>query len=234
MVTAIATIASAVASAATSTSTSRPDAGEQGECRLLGPFALIVQLALGGLALMSLVYKRWRERPQRPLKIWFFDVSKQVFGSVLVHIANVFMSMLTSGRLSIKLDPATVQTAQRLMARGDGGDDYAPNPCSFYLLNLAIDVRRFPCVAPEIPVLMFVVDHSRHSHPDHPAPDMYRSGLAYKARSASGVDTIWQLWQPAERMVVAQAVTYILLRTLRHEGVRIDNILGPALDLPRG
>ncbi|KAH8675611.1 vacuolar membrane protein-domain-containing protein [Xylariales sp. PMI_506] len=113
-----------------------PDGGS-GECRLLGPFALIVQLALGGLALLSLVYKRWRERPQRPLKIWFFDASKQVFGSVLVHMANVFMSMLTSGRFSIKLDPTTIQAASRLMRRDD--DAYTPNPCSFYLLNLAID-----------------------------------------------------------------------------------------------
>jgi len=111
-----------------------------GECRLLGPFALIVQLALGGLALLSLVYKRWRERPQRPMKIWFFDVSKQVVGSVLVHIANVFMSMLTSGKVSIKLDAGAVAAGQRLLMRRD---DYVPNPCSFYLLNLAIDVS-FP------------------------------------------------------------------------------------------
>ena len=117
-----------------------------GECRLLGPFALIVQLALGGLALLSLVYKRWRERPQRPLKIWSFDVSKQVVGSVLVHIANVFMSMLTSGKVSIKLDPGAVATGQRMLMRRD---DYIPNPCSFYLLNLAIDVCfSFPPLRP--------------------------------------------------------------------------------------
>ncbi|KAH6998282.1 vacuolar membrane protein-domain-containing protein [Ilyonectria sp. MPI-CAGE-AT-0026] len=103
-----------------------------GDCQLLGSFALIVQAALGGLALMSLVFKRWRERPQRPLKIWFFDVSKQVFGSVLVHMANIFMSMLTSGRFSVQVDPSA-----RNAARGD--DDYTPNPCSFYLLNLGID-----------------------------------------------------------------------------------------------
>jgi len=34
-----------------------------GECKLLGPFALLVQGALGALALSSLVYKRWRETP---------------------------------------------------------------------------------------------------------------------------------------------------------------------------
>lgn len=111
---------------------------QSGECELMGSFALLVQAALGGLALTSLVYKRWRERPQRPLKIWFFDASKQVFGSVLVHIANVFMSILTSGRLDIKMmEPPP--PPYRIMIR----DDYVPNPCSFYLLNLGIDVSFF-------------------------------------------------------------------------------------------
>ncbi|KAL1884269.1 hypothetical protein VTK73DRAFT_3253 [Phialemonium thermophilum] len=121
-----------------------PPEEDVGECSLLGPFALLVQLALGGLALLSLVYKRWRERPQRPVKIWFFDVSKQVFGSVLVHVANVFMSLLTSGKFSIRPDPIPVGHAVRrvvgvLLARMEDSDAYMPNPCSFYLLNLAID-----------------------------------------------------------------------------------------------
>ncbi|KAI1177513.1 vacuolar membrane protein-domain-containing protein [Nemania sp. FL0916] len=138
-------IAAAVTSAAVTSDGKSPEGpgaggpgggGGEGECSLLGSFALLVQLALGGLALLSLVYKRWRERPQRPLKIWFFDVSKQVFGSVLVHIANIFMSMLTSGRFSMQASPSTVQTAARLFRRDV---PYVPNPCSFYLLNLAID-----------------------------------------------------------------------------------------------
>ena len=104
----------------TSLPTPHPDPGsptaaaanqKPAECSLLGSFAILVQLALGALALMSLVYKRWRERPQRPVKIWFFDVSKQVFGSVLVHAANVFMSLLTSGRFSIEVDAEVVSTA---------------------------------------------------------------------------------------------------------------------------
>jgi hypothetical protein len=112
-----------------------PHEPPNGECKLLGSFALIVQAALGGLALMALVYKRWRERPQRPLKIWAFDVSKQVVGSILVHIANLLMSMLSSGQFSIKVSPG--QVARRAVG-ADG--HYQPNPCSFYLLNLAIDV----------------------------------------------------------------------------------------------
>ena len=97
-------------------------ASDSGECRLLGPFALFIQGALGFLALLSLVYKRWRERPQRPVKIWAFDASKQVVGSALLHIANLFMSMVSSGELKPK------------------AGDFEANPCSFYLLNLAIDV----------------------------------------------------------------------------------------------
>lgn len=140
-------VAEATSTAAAAMASGSPKDDERGECRLLGPFALFVQLALGGLALMSLVYKRWRERPQRPLKIWFFDASKQVFGSVLVHMANVFMSMLTSGRFSVSVEPAAISTAAVLVRRfassaGDG-DEYTPNPCSFYLLNLAIDVSWF-------------------------------------------------------------------------------------------
>lgn len=95
---------------------------ENGECKLLGPFALFVQGALGIIALLSLVFKRWRERPQRPVKIWAFDASKQVVGSALLHIANLFMSTLSSRGLTMK------------------ADSYHANPCSFYLLNLAIDV----------------------------------------------------------------------------------------------
>ena len=143
-------ILATAAAAALVTATSLPNAGDDddddddytGECRLMGSFALIVQAALGGLALLSLVYKRWRERPQRPVKIWFFDVSKQVFGSVLVHIANVFMSMLTSGRFSLQTAETPMGPMERMLLRRD--EDYSPNPCSFYLLNLGIDVS---CIA---------------------------------------------------------------------------------------
>ena len=104
-----------------------PDNGdeENGECRLLGPFSILVQAALGALALLSLVFKRWRERPQRPLKVWGFDVSKQVFGSAMLHLANLLMSMFSAGQLEIQ-------------------STYKPNPCSFYLLNLGIDVSWNP------------------------------------------------------------------------------------------
>lgn len=183
----------AIVTAATTMAGPEDDHGGEGECRLLGPFALFVQLALGGLALLSLVYKRWRERPQRPMKIWFFDVSKQVFGSVLVHIANVFMSMLTSGRFSIKLDPAAVQAAGRLLRRDE--DSYVPNPCSFYLLNLAIDVSLLPYLCHEIGSTEpnSETDYSRHSDSHPPAPRRHCSGSLYTMGKAAGVNSVWQL-----------------------------------------
>ncbi|KAI9048341.1 hypothetical protein LZ554_008133 [Drepanopeziza brunnea f. sp. 'monogermtubi'] len=127
----------AAVAASSSTSSPHDDAPKNGECELLGPFAILVQGSLGLCALTALVYKRYRERPQRPLKIWFFDVSKQVVGSVLVHIANLLMSMLSSGQFSIKVDATAVAAARRMVDDDEG--QYSPNPCSFYLLNLAID-----------------------------------------------------------------------------------------------
>ncbi|PKX98523.1 STIMATE family protein [Aspergillus novofumigatus IBT 16806] len=108
------------------------DGEDNGECRLLGPFSILVQAALGSLALLSLVYKRWRERPQRPVKVWAFDVSKQVFGSAMLHLANLLMSMFSAGQFEIT-------------------SKYRPNPCSFYLLNLGIDTTL------GIPILIFIL-----------------------------------------------------------------------------
>lgn len=142
-----ASVASSIGiAAAISSGLAQPVEPDNGECRLLGPFAIFVQGALGLLALLSLVFKRYRERPQRPLKIWFFDVSKQVVGSVLVHIANLLMSMLSSGQFSIKVNPASIEAraVAELVGRVvDSKGKYQPNPCSFYLLNLAIDVSIF-------------------------------------------------------------------------------------------
>ena len=128
-VSAIATATSIIAAlSATPTGKGSGSDDENGECQLLGPFAIFIQAALGGLALLSLVFKRWRERPQRPVKIWAFDVSKQVVGSILLHLANLLMSILSSGQLTVS---------------PSNSNGYKANPCSFYLLNLAIDVSAF-------------------------------------------------------------------------------------------
>ncbi|EXJ76386.1 uncharacterized protein A1O5_00894 [Cladophialophora psammophila CBS 110553] len=105
-----------------------------GECKLLGPFAILVQGALGALALLSLVFKRWRERPQRPIKVWSFDVSKQVVGSILLHLLNLLMSLFSSGQIGEGVVNAAASTVG-----SETTAEYQPNPCSFYLLNLGID-----------------------------------------------------------------------------------------------
>lgn len=120
---------------------------QEGECHLLGPFALFVQGALGIVAVLSLVLKRWRETPRRPWKIWFFDVSKQVLGAMLIHVLNLFMSMLGAGDLA--------SAAQKVVTPSDEDDGgrRLPNPCSYYLLNLGIDVSSVtPRVRPNMPV----------------------------------------------------------------------------------
>ncbi|KAJ3516143.1 hypothetical protein NLJ89_g1303 [Agrocybe chaxingu] len=83
-------------------------------CQLLGPTALVVQGLMGILVILSLVYKRHRETPKRPWRIWLFDVSKQVVGQLFVHGANLLVSGLASHHTS-------------------------SNACVSYFLNILID-----------------------------------------------------------------------------------------------
>ncbi|KAF2877789.1 FK506-binding protein 2 precursor [Massariosphaeria phaeospora] len=152
----------------TSGKASPMDNEDSGECHLLGPYALLVQAALGLLAVSSLVVKRLRESPRRPFKIWFFDVSKQVFGSVLLHLANILMSMLSSGALDV-----AAKTKATPHAAGADEDGNEPNPCSFYLLNLAIDTT----LGIPVLVLLLKVLHRAFAHtPMANPPESIRSG----------------------------------------------------------
>ena len=87
---------------------------------------------MGVLVILSLVYKRHRETPKRPWRIWCvstlhvyrvshpqghgrsFDVSKQVIGQMFVHGVNVLISDVV----------AHLSTT---------------NPCVLYFLNILID-----------------------------------------------------------------------------------------------
>ena len=63
------------------------------DCVLLsGGFAGFVQIVLGLIALSGLVYKRHREHPKRPVKVWALDVSKQCFGGLLAHGLNIVIA----------------------------------------------------------------------------------------------------------------------------------------------
>lgn len=88
------------------------------QCQLLGPLALAIQASMGGLAILSLVLKRSYENPPRPWWIWFFDVSKQVFGALGLHMINLLLSILSSQ---------------------SNEPDVDNNPCTWYFLNLLFD-----------------------------------------------------------------------------------------------
>lgn len=65
------------------------------ECRLLqGVYALVAQALLVGIVMLSLAFKRYRERPQRPLLVWAMDVSKQVVSSGAAHVGGLAFSIL--------------------------------------------------------------------------------------------------------------------------------------------
>ncbi|KAH8118640.1 vacuolar membrane protein-domain-containing protein [Phellopilus nigrolimitatus] len=87
---------------------------DERKCRLLGPTALVVQALMGVFVILSLVFKRNREKPKRPWKIWMFDVSKQIAGQMFVHGVNVLISDL-------------------------GAHHASGNPCALYFLNILID-----------------------------------------------------------------------------------------------
>ncbi|KDR84044.1 hypothetical protein GALMADRAFT_55406 [Galerina marginata CBS 339.88] len=87
---------------------------DQPSCQLLGRTALIVQGLMGLFVILSLVFKRHRETPKRPWRIWLFDVSKQIVGQLFVHGANLFVSDLASNHSS-------------------------SNACVSYFLNILID-----------------------------------------------------------------------------------------------
>ncbi|KAI8974948.1 vacuolar membrane protein-domain-containing protein [Pilobolus umbonatus] len=87
-------------------------------CKLLDSFAIFVQILLACLAFSTLIIKRQREKPQRPLLIWSLDVSKQVIGGIVVHTLNLLASHIF-GR-SLEGEPSS-------------------NPCVWYFLNIFID-----------------------------------------------------------------------------------------------
>lgn len=68
---------------------------EHAECKVIsGSFALLVQAFLAVMVLATLLFKRWRESPQRTLTIWFMDSSKQGFAMGLQHFINIALAVL--------------------------------------------------------------------------------------------------------------------------------------------
>ncbi|KAG2237341.1 hypothetical protein INT48_009074 [Thamnidium elegans] len=86
-------------------------------CELMDGFAIFIQLSLCFTALLTLIYKRSTETPQRPLQIWALDVSKQFIGAGMIHCINICISYAAS----------------------KPGQGPPTNLCTWYFLNVAID-----------------------------------------------------------------------------------------------
>ena len=89
------------------------------ECRLLGGlFSYAIQLFLGVIAVLTLLYKRlYCELPKRPFDIWLLDISKQVIASILIHLWNIGLSILFAS-----LNSANIA-----------------DECVFYFMNFVMD-----------------------------------------------------------------------------------------------
>ncbi|KAI9244626.1 vacuolar membrane protein-domain-containing protein [Sporodiniella umbellata] len=87
-------------------------------CKLLDSFAILVQVTLATTAILTLFYKRSRERPQRPVIVWTLDVAKQFAGAAVIHFLNLAVSYI-AGRPK------------------DGRP--RTNLCVWYFLNVAVD-----------------------------------------------------------------------------------------------
>ena len=52
-----------------------PESGDRddddGQCQLMGPVAILVQISLASVALLALFIKGQREHPPRPFQIWY-------------------------------------------------------------------------------------------------------------------------------------------------------------------
>ncbi|RKP06696.1 Vaculolar membrane protein-domain-containing protein, partial [Thamnocephalis sphaerospora] len=88
-------------------------------CKLTDGFAIGVQLLMGLIVCSSLLLKRRWEHPQRPLMIWFFDVSKQAAGGAMLHTLNLLGSLFSGHR--------------------EEHPSGQSNPCVWYFLNILLD-----------------------------------------------------------------------------------------------
>ena len=67
---------------------------DEEKCKLVdGTFGYIVQFILFVIVISSLYYKRYKEKPQRPMKIWMLDVGKQICSGTEAHLINMGVSI---------------------------------------------------------------------------------------------------------------------------------------------
>eukprot|EP00752_Nemacystus_decipiens_P007797 g6964.t1 len=90
---------------------------DSGGCHLISEnYAYALQLILGFAALAGLVFKRWRAPVKRDLMVWMFDVSKQGFGAMFIHVWNILLSI------------------------HEGGAKPGSDECAMYFVNFSLDI----------------------------------------------------------------------------------------------
>lgn len=94
------------------------DHDPQAGCQLMDGFGIFIQLCLATTAFSTLIFKRQREQPQRPIRIWALDVSKQLAGGIMIHSLNVVAAVFFG------VKPEEGQKS---------------NPCVWYFLNIFVD-----------------------------------------------------------------------------------------------
>uniref|UniRef100_A0A8D8S2Y0 Store-operated calcium entry regulator STIMATE n=1 Tax=Cacopsylla melanoneura TaxID=428564 RepID=A0A8D8S2Y0_9HEMI len=79
---------------------------------LTGAFGWLLQLILASLAFTCLIFKRFCEPKyeRRPWIIWFYDTSKQVIGSLVIHMTNIILA-----------------------------SDFQGDPCTWYVIHFLLD-----------------------------------------------------------------------------------------------
>ncbi|CAM9497640.1 unnamed protein product [Choristocarpus tenellus] len=90
-------------------------------CHLLsGFFSWCVQGMLGCTALSMLLFKRCKERPRRPFKVWCMDASKQAIGGLFVHVWNLVLAIWVTSLST--------------------GMEQARDECALYFINYVLDI----------------------------------------------------------------------------------------------
>lgn len=112
---------------------------EAHKCELLGgAFAIIVQLSLALVCVLTLVIKRQSEYPQRDWLVWFLDATKQGVGSSFGHFSNIYLSVVIAQSLPTADECQWYCTTYVL-------DATVGTACNLILLSLfSMAVRRFP------------------------------------------------------------------------------------------
>jgi hypothetical protein len=75
------------------------DGHSQAGCKLLDSFAIVIQICLATIAFSTLIIKRQRENPQRPVRIW--QVTEHVDQKSLYEQRTNMMIWLIVGLLML-------------------------------------------------------------------------------------------------------------------------------------